>query len=155
MEVEIRESEPRKAVCMSHCGPYPTIGHTFGKLAAWIQESGIEAGPFVGLYYDDPRVTPAEELRSDAGAFVLDDFTIDDPGVHVVEVAGGVYAVGTHVGSYEGLANAWQFLIGTWLPSSGAAPREAPCFEVYLDDCSQVPQAQLRTEIYIPIKTTV
>jgi AraC family transcriptional regulator len=152
MKVEIRQLEPRKAVCMSHQGPYFMIGQTFGRLGAWLEETGIETGHGLGIYYDDPEVTPAAELRSDAGMFVPDNFATNDPRVHVVDIAGGTYAVGTHVGPYDGLPNAWSEMVGKWLPASGYAFGASPGFEVYLDDCSKVPAAELRTEICVPVK---
>jgi AraC family transcriptional regulator len=152
MQVEIRELEPRKALCMAHRGPYFMIGQTCMKLFEWLKEAGVTAGHGVCLYYDDPEATPAAELRSDAGAFVPNDFVTDDPRVHLVEVAGGKYAVGTHVGPYDGLPNAWRDLVGKWLPASGYAFGDAPGFELYLDDCAEVPPSQVRTEVCVPIK---
>jgi AraC family transcriptional regulator len=152
MQVEIRELSPRKAVCMTHQGPYFMIGKKFGELGTWLQEMGVEAGPYLGIYYDDAEATPAAELRSDAGAFVPDDFVTDDPRVHVVDVVGGQYAVGTHIGPYDGLPNAWGEMIGKWLPSSGYAYGDAPGFEVYVDDCSKIPVEEVRTEICVPVK---
>src|SRR5262249_21204041 len=100
MQVEIREFEPRKAVCMTHRGPYYMIGQTFAQLVAWLKESGTAAGPFMALSYAAPEAPPPAELRSDAGAFVPDGFAPNDPRVHLVDVAGGTYAVGTHIGPY-------------------------------------------------------
>jgi AraC family transcriptional regulator len=128
------------------------IGKAFGELGAWLKEAGVEAGPMLGIYYDDPESTPPAELRSDAGAFVPNEFATDDPRVHVVEVAGGAYAVGTHIGPYDGLPNAWSEMVGKWLPTSGYAFGDAPGFELYLDDCSKVPPAEVRTEIWVPVK---
>jgi AraC family transcriptional regulator len=152
MHVEIRQLEPRRAVCLSHHGPYFMIGKTFDQLVSWLKETGLDAGPPLGIYYDDVDVTPAAELRSDAGVFVPDDFVTDDPRVHVVDIAGGLYAVGMHVGPYDGLAHAWGEMLGKWLPASGYAFGYAPGFEVYIDDCSKVPAAEVRTEICVPVK---
>ncbi len=152
MHVEIRAFPPRKAVCMSHRGPYFMIGKTFGELGAWLKEAGLEAGPTLGIYYDDPEATPPEELRSDAGAFVPGDFTTEDPRVHIVDIAGGLYAVGTHIGPYDGLPGAWGEVAGKWLPTSGYAFGDAPGLEIYLDDCSKIPAAEVRTEICVPVK---
>jgi AraC family transcriptional regulator len=152
MQVEIRQLESRKAVSMTHQGPYFMIGKTFGELGAWLAEMGVEAGPQLAIYFDDPEATPAAELRSHAGAFVPPDFRTDDPRVCVVEVAGGLYAVGTHVGPYDGLTNAWSEVVGKWLPASGYAFGDDPGFEVYVDDCSKVPPAEVRTEICVPVK---
>jgi AraC family transcriptional regulator len=151
MQVEIRELQPRKAVCMSHRGPYPMIGQTCMRLGEWLKETRLEPGPWLCLYYDDPEATPAAELRSDAGVFVPADFVTDDPRVHVVDLAGGTYAIGTHVGPYDGLPNAWREMMGQWLPSSGCTFRPLPCIELYLDDCANVPIEQVRTEVCVPI----
>jgi AraC family transcriptional regulator len=152
MQVDIREFKPRKAVCMTHRGPYYMIGQTFAQIAAWIKENGVDAGPFMALYYDDPEATPPAELRSDAGAFVPDGFVPNDPRVHLVDVAGGTYAVGTHVGPYDGLNNAWGEIMGKWLPSSGYACGMAPGLEIYLDDCAVVPPEKVRTEVCVKVQ---
>lgn len=155
LQVEIRQSEPRKAVCMSHHGPYFMIGKTFGEISAWIGENNLEQAEMIGIYYDDPSVTPAEKLRSDAGMFVPNDYATDDPCVHVVEVAGGTYAVATHFGTYDGLSNAWGELMGKWLPTSGYgcgfALANQPSFEVYINDCDKVPPAEIQTELWLPV----
>lgn len=152
MQVEIRQFQPRRAVCMVHQGPYFMTGKAFGQLGAWLKETGVAAGPMVGIYYDDAESTPAADLRSHAGAFVSDDFRTDDPRVEVVAVAGGPYAVAVHVGPYDGLPAAWGEMIGKWLPSSGYAVGDAPGIEIYLDDCETVPPAEVRTEICTPVK---
>jgi len=152
MQVEIREMGPRKAVCFAHRGPYFMIGQTFGKLGAWLAETGLTPGLGIGIYYDDPEATPADELRSDAGTIVPDDFVTDDPRVHIVDVAGGTYAVGLHAGPYDGLPNAWGEMVGKWLPASGYSFGASPGFELYLNDCTKVPPDELRTEICVPVR---
>jgi AraC family transcriptional regulator len=154
MQVEIRKIEPRKAVCMSHRGAYPTIGRTCEQLGAWIRETGAEVGTWICLYYDDPKTTPAEELQSDAGAYVSADFATDDPRVHVVDVPAGTYAVSMHVGPYEGIPASWMELVDRWRPSSGYALGCGPFFEVYVDDCVTTPQDRMRTELYAPVKAS-
>lgn len=153
MQVEIREMQPRKAVCMSHRGPYFLIGSTFGQLGAWLKETGVESAEGMAVYYDDPESTPPDELRSEAGAFVAADFTTDDSRVHVIEVAGGTYAVAMHAGPYDGLPAVWMELAGKWLPSSGYAFGTAPGLEIYLNDCTQVAPEDLRTEICVPLSS--
>jgi AraC family transcriptional regulator len=152
MQVEIRELEPQKAVCVEHRGPYHQIGKAFGEIAQWTRETGLAADTFVGLYYDDPRFTPEAELRSAAGAIVPGGFATDDPRVRVVDVPGGTCAVATHVGAYEGLPAAWAQLMGEWLPASGYEPVCAPSLEIYPDDCAVVPEDKLRTELRVPVQ---
>jgi AraC family transcriptional regulator len=146
MEFEVRNSPARKAVVMAHNGPYFLIGQTFGKLAAWWNGRG-PMGQGVALYYDDPSETPVERLRSDAGCIVSHDLELDDS-VRIVEVPGGEYAVATYVGPYEGLGAAWAEFYGVHLANLGRSLACSPSFELYLNDCNDVPPEQLRTEIW-------
>jgi AraC family transcriptional regulator len=156
MNVEIREMQPAKVLCMSHSGPYFMIGTTFTAFAQWIQSHGVKTGPFLGLYYDDPNSTSPEDLRSDAGALVDPDFTTDDPTVHIVDIPGGTYAVYTHVGPFDGLGHSWGEFMGKWFPSSGYefAGAGAP-FELYVDDMETTPIEKLRTELWVGVKAPV
>ncbi len=52
---------------VEHRGPYDGIGAAMRELKDWIDAKGIEQSgyPFC-LFYDNPRETPANELRSEA-----------------------------------------------------------------------------------------
>ena len=114
MDIDIREAEARRAVCKSHSGPYYMIGKTFGEFYQWAQQAHAPIQNGVGIYYQDPDVTPPDELRSHAGAIVPVDY-VPDGGVDVVDLPAGTYAVATHVGPYDGLSKAWSEL---WAPTS-------------------------------------
>jgi DNA gyrase inhibitor GyrI len=44
-------------------------------------------------------------------------------------------------------------MYGEWFPNSGLEIDESRnTFEVYLNDCSQVSEAELLTELHIPVK---
>jgi AraC family transcriptional regulator len=43
-------------------------------------------------------------------------------------------------------------LYGTWLPTSGDEPADAPSIEEYLNDARVVPPSELRTEIWLPLR---
>ncbi|MDX1933442.1 MAG: GyrI-like domain-containing protein [Capsulimonadales bacterium] len=150
MKINIQEFPTRKAVCLAHHGAYFMIGQTFERLMSLIGTKGIPMNQTVALYYDDPENTPVEELRSDAGVFVADDFTSTDPDVRVVMIEGGSYAVATHMGPYDGLGHAWaEFTRG--VTGTGYSFRNAPSFEVYVNDCREVPPEQVRTDLYVPV----
>ena len=151
MNVEIRDFPPQKAVCMSHSGPYYMIGQTFGKLMVWRQGSGIKCGRAVALFYDDIESTPVDKLRSDAGLFVSDEFTTDDPQVQVKEVGGGAYMVTTFVGPYDGLASAWDTFSKQGLPE-GYTYCSGPAFEVYTRMTETPGGAESETELHMAVR---
>ncbi len=69
--------------------------------------------------------------------------------VQASTLPGGRAAVFTHVGSYEGLKDAWGG-VSKWLQSSAYQGRDAP-WEEYVDDGRSTPVERLRTRIVWPI----
>lgn len=56
----------------SFTGPYYETGKVFDRVYTSLKEDGISTERGIGLYYDDPAQTPAEELRSDCGVIIED-----------------------------------------------------------------------------------
>jgi len=63
----------------------------------------------------------------------------------------GKAAVVTHVGHYDGLAGTWDKL-KAWIAEQGLECRADP-WELYVDDCGEVPVEKLRTIIYWPVQS--
>lgn len=157
--VRIEEFPPRRVVFMRHTGPYPEVGPTFERFLQWAGLQGL-FGPdtlVLGVSHDDPDVTPADKLRYDCCMTVgaddaLDEQAMAEANVGVQTLEGGPHAVITHEGPYEQLGEVYGWLFGRWLPASGREPRDAPCFEVYLNSPEDTEPAQLLTDIYLPLK---
>jgi AraC family transcriptional regulator len=154
--VTIETWPDRVAACLPHTGPYTAIGATFGRLNADIRQGRLAADPaagFIGIYHDDPQSVPASALRAHAGVFVV-------PGTHLpdkfdrLQVPGGRHAVLTLKGGFEGIAAAWSWLYGVWLPQSGEEPGDRAPFEIYPDDVTTTPPAEVRTLICVPLRDT-
>lgn len=151
MDHEIRDFPPTRVVGRRHLGPYPQIGRAFEELFSRLTDVPV-VGPPIAIFYDDPHDVPESDLRSDAAAPVPADFEASPEGLHIVDMPPGKYAVHLHRGSYEGLPGAWKEFESGALPAAGITPREGLCFERYLNDCSQVPPAELLTEIWVPVR---
>lgn len=65
---------------------------------------------------------------------------------------GGRYAVFTHLGPYTGLHALWTAIYRHWVPATGQRLRDAPGFDLYLDDPRRTPPEQLRTALYLPVE---
>ncbi len=146
MAIEFVRFPGMRLVAVAHRGPYWKIGGAFERLAAWTAAAGIPQDVMVGLYYDDPRSTPEEDLHSHAGMQIADEIEIQDPAVEAVSIPPGDCAKLTHLGPYSGLPAAWGEFIGG-LSSSGRQP-SGPAFEVYLNDCRLVPPEEVQTDLY-------
>jgi len=149
--VDIRMTPNRRIAALAHRGDYAEGGVGYQKVATimstghhWPQTAGM-----AGVYYDDPQVTPTEDLRSHAG--VLWEGETVPEGLEDVKLDGGRYAVLHFQGAYAGLGEAYQYLYGPWLSSSQETLRDATSYEHYLNDPTNTAPAQLLTDIYMPL----
>ena len=152
MEIRFEQRKPVRVACVRHVGPYQECGPAWERLCTFAAEKGL-FGPGtlqIGIGHDSPDVTPAEKLRYDACLTVDDRFQAEGD-VGVLELPGGEYAVGTHRGPYSGLPEAYRWIFGQWLPTSGRQLRAAPCFEIYVNDPTTTPPEDLVTEICLPL----
>lgn len=156
--VEIITAPSRRLAAMAHKGPYLEIGNAFQKVAGvftarnlWPQAQGM-----LGIYYDDPTTVAAQDLNI---LQVFRHFKIiphDHPRVAVqilqdVRVPDGRMAVMHYKGPYAGLNAAYEYMYGEWLPNSGKEFRDAPGFEVYLNDPMDTAPDDLLTDICVPL----
>ncbi|ARE41283.1 Transcriptional regulator, AraC family [Rhodovulum sp. P5] len=149
--VEVRELPAMTVHGLPHLGPYTAIGPTFRKLGLRLEAAGLvdRAWPWVGVYHDDPARVAARELRSHA-CCVLPDGAAVPWGFECVKLAGGRCAVLRYRGPYSGLAAAWGWLFGDWLPGHKAMPR-GPTFEIYRSMFPTVAAEEQVTEICVPL----
>ena len=153
MEVRVEDLRPLRVAFVRHVGPYAEVGKAWERLCAWAGPRGL-FGPqarMLGVSHDDPDVTPPDKLRYDACISVAD--TVRPEGdIGIQNVGGGPYAVTTHHGPYERLAETYAVLLGQWLPAHNREPLSLPSLEFYLNSPEHTPPEQLRTDVCVPLK---
>lgn len=153
MDAEIRQIPELRAGVVEHVGPYHQIAEAFARLGAIVGSAGLVGQPgamMIALYYDDPDSTPPDELRSDA-AIVVPEGVVLPAALREERLPAGRYACTVHVGSYAELGDVWARFMGEWLPASGHRAGAGACYESYLNTPGDVPEEELRTELYLPI----
>ena len=151
--IGIKTLEPVRAAGVAHKGPYPEISAAFNRLGAIIGPRGLmqKCAGMVAVYHDGPGEKPDAELSSHAAVLLGENFPPDVPGLDYFELPGGRYAVLEHKGPYATLGAAYDWLYGQWLPASGEEPRDAPPYELYVNDPRTTPHDALRTDIRLPL----
>ncbi len=157
MSLETKVIEGFTVLALRHVGPFHTIGSSFGKLYEHLQENGIEHGLGIGLYHSDPGTVPPDELISDACVVIEDASKFAEltkspqaGDLHIAQVPGGNYAVATHMGNHSGMGDTWHRFMEEF-SASGFKYGEGVPFEMYMNDCDLVPEAEIRTDLYAPI----
>ncbi len=151
-EIEIREMPTQRLAAVAHQGAYHLIGPAFARLGATIGAGGPGhgAGGWMGVYHDNPEITPEAELRSHAAAIWTGDGPVPE-GLEEVAIPAGRYAVLTHAGPYDGLPAAWRSFGPDLIAAAGAELRQAPALEIYLNDPDDTAPADLRTELCVAV----
>lgn len=153
MNVTVELISEKRVLAISHRGPYGGVSAAFAQLDSLLRaahlskESNLE---LVALFHDDPEVTPAAELRADAGIVVPADAAAV-PGLHEIVLPAGSYAKVIHVGPYETLGDTWSRLMGRWLVTSGHRVGDGPSYERYLNTPMNTAPDALSTELYLPL----
>jgi AraC family transcriptional regulator len=148
MHVETETLPGLRLATLRHVGAYHEIGRVFRRLHEIVTRAGLPHRELVGVYHDDPSVTPEDQLRSDAGVIVDDAATLP-PGLEEQRVPAGRFAHAEHIGSYAGLPAAWDAFKRALAAQTGEANPRGYTFELYRNTPMDVPEAELRTRLYM------
>ncbi len=151
---KIKELEEKTALYIRQTGSYSSLDFESAYTQLWgcVKEQKLfSAGTeHICVYYDDPKVTESEKLRTDI-CLVIKKPAVPQGEIGVKTISGGKYAVFLYQGSYDKLGMVYDTIFGHWLPESGCTLRDAPCFEKYISNPKVTAPEKLKTEIYVPI----
>jgi AraC family transcriptional regulator len=133
-------------------GAFADLDQAYGRLFVWAAEAGL-VECIIGLHgvpLADHRDVPPADLEFDCSIRLS---AIADPPspLRLARLGGGDYARLRHVGSFVALEGLVDRVLAEWLPISGYALRDAPIHYNYHDDPEVVPEALLRTDIFVPV----
>lgn len=152
-DVTLRTSDETPVIGVAHRGAYMEIGKAFEQLFGTLFSRNLAdpAARMLAIYYSDPESVAESELRSLACVTNGGRVAVDPP-LQSAMVEGGECAVLLHKGPYADMRFAYRWLYGEWLRKSGRDVRDAPVFEIYLNNPREVPPTELLTEICLPLK---
>ena len=152
--VEVKEMPEFHVAYIRHVGQFNQIGEAFDRLMRWAGPRGLLQFPeasFLAIYHDGPGVTPVSQLRSDACITVPVGTPIEGE-VGLMTIPGGKFAVAHVEIDPSQYGEAWDRLIGDWLPRSGYQPDDRLCYELYLNNPEEHPEKKHIVEICEPIR---
>jgi len=154
MNVKIEELPDHHVAYIRKLGPYgpETSGQAFMELGQWAGPRGYfnGEGKVLGVYWDNPEITPAEKCRTDA-CLTVPEGTDADGGISLQTLVGGRTAVCHFKTTADGFKQSWDDAFA-WLVESGHEVADRPCMELYHNDGSKDPQGIWDYDICIPLK---
>ena len=152
---EIKNVPERNVIYIRLSGDYKLNDYcgTWMRLFQFIQEHKLPMGDFSPLciYHDDPKVTPADKLRTDVCMVVPAKVTPkSDIGFKVIPA--GRYAIFLYKGSYDNLQAVYDTIYAKYLPELECTLRDEASADRYLNNPRDTAPEELLTEIYIPVE---
>ncbi|MFK5949391.1 MAG: GyrI-like domain-containing protein [Methylococcales bacterium] len=154
LAVEITTFKKTKVAVFEHRGSPAVLNDSISQFIEWRKNTGlspVEQCNTYGVAYDDPATTIAEDFRFDICGEVSADIPKNTQGVITKTIPAGRCAKIRHLGSHEQMDEKIRALYSQWLPESGEALRDFPCFFHYINLFPQVAEHQLITDIYLPL----
>lgn len=158
VQIEVKEMPVWSVAYVRHIGPYQgnsqLFENLFNKLMAWAAPRGLLQFPktqLFAVYYDNPDITDDDKLRVDICLTVPPD-TEADGEIGRMDIPGGQFAVGHFEIDAHEYGEAWQLLLGQWMPESGYQPDDRLCYEQYLNNPKEHPENKHVVDICMPVK---
>ena len=154
MQVEIIEFPATKLAAFEHQGDPATIYQSVASFIQWRKANRLPptVSRTFNLLYDDPAEAAADQYRMDICAATDRPVADNAQGVVRKSIPGGRCARLRHIGPWNSLGQAVSALYRQWLPESGEQPRDFPLFVERVNLHHQVPEQELISDIYLPLK---
>jgi len=153
-EVSIQEIPQTTVAYIRYIGPYAGDKELFeglySKISSWAQARDIQFESSYVIYHDDPSITEETKLRISVCIPIAADVQVSGE-FGKMHIGGGKYAVGRFSLSPDQFGEAWSYMCGQYLPTSGWRPADSVPFERY-SSCSEETPGKLLVDICIPVE---
>ncbi|WP_317932220.1 AraC family transcriptional regulator [Halioxenophilus sp. WMMB6] len=155
MTVTIVDFPETKIAYLTHRGAPESVLNTVSQFIDWRKTTGlspVKTSATYGIPNGDPNTMPAEDFRWDVCGTIEADVPDNAFGVTTGFIPGGRCVRVRHLGSLDNLDQTVYPIYREWLPAQGEEPGDFPCFFHYLNFVHEVAEAELMTDVYIPLK---
>ncbi|WP_292654266.1 GyrI-like domain-containing protein [Nitratifractor sp.] len=120
-----------RAFYIRHKGYSPKVKQIWQKIQAWIYSNEIENYTSIGIYHDNPIVTPLEECYYIAAIQVEDNTPLENTSLPSFVIPKGLYAKFDVQGKYGDILKLIQWVYQDWLPQSGYEATTLPSYTIF------------------------
>jgi AraC family transcriptional regulator len=139
--IQVREVGSYTCMFRRYYGPYTRmqeIWRDFLDRLPQVLRSGEAGAQFLGRVYDDPRVTPADEIRYDC-CYVFADhhdarLQLDEVRNNLVITDAGLYAVVDNTQNPRPRPEIYAYLLDKWMRTTNYSYSDAPGLELFTEN---------------------
>ncbi len=147
----VRQPEIR-AYYIRHRGYSPAIKPIWHKLRAWLYTHEIETHTSIGIYHDNPIVTPLESCHYVAAVSVPEEAAPAQTSLPSFVIPGGLYARVEAQGHYGDILRLIQWAYQEWLPRSGYEATTLPSYTIFRKNHFLSEDERFDVAYYLPVR---
>jgi len=152
LEARIVRRGDLRAYYLRHRGYGPEIRRTWQKIQAWIYSNDIDKYQTIGIYHDNPVITPLDRCDYVAAVHVEEGAVPARTSLPSFVIPGGLYAVFDVEGAYGDILRLMRRIYHGWLPESGYETTTLPAYTVFEANHFLEEDGRYRGAFYLPIR---
>ena len=143
----------QKKICahIRHKGYDLSVTRTWDRLMAYTYEKKINSTIQIGIFNDNPVITPYEECQYIAAIEVDNTFTSTNS-ISKLEIEESLCAIFHHEGIYGDVMKLMIYIYHFWLPSSGYEAKTLPPYAIYHKNHFLEENDRFSLDFYVPIR---
>jgi AraC family transcriptional regulator len=151
LEAKIIKTKTIKAYYIRHKGYNSKIKQTWQKMMAWVYTNDIEEYEEIGIYHDNPIVTPLEQCFYISAIAPKEEKRLTNTSLPSFEIPAGLYASFEVDGKYGDILKLIQWAYHEWLPESGYETTTEPSYTVFEKNHFLDEDGRFRLQYFLPI----
>lgn len=148
----IVKMKPEIAYYIRHRGYNREVAAVWQKMLAWIYTNDIEEYMEIGMYHDNPIITPLERCHYVACVVPKERKKLHNTNLPSFEIFGGIYAAFEVEGKYGDILKLIQWVYHHWLPQSGYETSTMPSYTLFQKNHFLSDDALFRITYYVPVR---
>ncbi len=144
---------PRMAYYIRQRGYSPNYKQTWEKMIAWIYTNGINQYEQIGIYHDNPTITPLEDCRYVACVVPKDEnLNLVNTNLPALEIQECLCVTFKIEGKHQDILNLIQWVYHEWLPNSGYETITIPSYMIFESNHFVKEDGVFKGIYHVPVK---
>ncbi|WP_428739057.1 AraC family transcriptional regulator [Sulfurimonas sp.] len=152
LEPKIIKTEDQVAYYVRHKGYNYEIKKSWQKLQAWVYGNNITEYKEIGIYHDNPIVTPLKECYYIAATVPLSKTKLQKSVLSSFTIPAGLYATFEVKGKYGDILKLIQWAYHEWLPKSGFETTTQPSYTEFYTNHFLSDKGEFHVKYFLPIQ---
>jgi AraC family transcriptional regulator len=151
LKPRIATMKDREVYYIRYRGYNDDTNFVWEKLMVWVQSNNIQSYHRIGVYYDNPAITPLDQCYYVACIERMDIEIPLNTNLPKSLIRGGAYAIFSLEGDYDDILRLIQWAYHHWLPSSVFSTITASSYCIFEENNALDSQKKFRCQYHLPI----